>query len=132
MVTEPEYPGTYGFPHRVRTPRYQELALGVFEFVLVLVLITTLGKVATQLFQRERPHTAKPQLGPGEMDGIRETIDELSGRVGRLEEERDFYKALLESPERQRELPSPGEKDDAPASDLPGGGRGGAVQDTLP
>ncbi len=81
--------------------------MGVFEFVVVLVLISTVGKVAAQRFAREKPRGDSPQVGPGEIERIRETIDELSGRVMRLEEERDFYKELLESPERQRELLPP-------------------------
>jgi hypothetical protein len=83
-------------------------ALGVFEFVVLLVLISTAGKVLSRRAERiERPSEA-PQLLPGEVERIREAVEELNGRVVRLEEERDFYKALLDSPERQRELPSAG------------------------
>jgi hypothetical protein len=81
--------------------------VGVFEFIIVLVIISTAGKVVGQRFSRESPRADSPQIGTGEIDQIRETIDDLSGRVVRLEEERDFYKELLESPERQRELLPP-------------------------
>ncbi len=81
--------------------------MGVFEFIIVLVLISTVGKVLSQRLPRERPRAGPPQLGPGEVEGIREALEELSGRVIRLEEERDFYRQLLESPDRPRELRPP-------------------------
>lgn len=82
--------------------------MGVFEFVIVLVLISTVGKVLSQRLPRERSRSSPPQIGPGEVEGIREAIDELSSRVIRLEEERDFYRQLLEAPEPQREIRPPG------------------------
>jgi hypothetical protein len=42
-----------------------------------------------------------------ELHRISETITDLSGRVERLEEERDFYKDLLEPPSSSRQLPPP-------------------------
>jgi hypothetical protein len=81
--------------------------VGVFEFIVALVLISTAGKVVGQRFARERPRGEIPQVGPAEIERIRETIDDLSGRVMLLEEERDFYKELLESPERQRAILPP-------------------------
>ena len=81
--------------------------MGVFEFIIVLVLISTAGKVVSRRFPREEPTGVPPQLGPGEIEGIRGTIDDLNDRVVRLEEERDFYKELLDAPERQRKLQPP-------------------------
>jgi hypothetical protein len=81
--------------------------VGVFEFIIVLVIISTAGKVVGQRFSRESPRTDSPQIGPGQIEQIRETIDDLSSRVMLLEEERDFYKELLESPERQRAILPP-------------------------
>jgi hypothetical protein len=81
--------------------------VGVFEFIIVLVIISTAGKVLGQRFPREAPPSGPPQIGPGDIEQIRETIDDLSGRLVRLEEERDFYKELLESPERQRAVLPP-------------------------
>jgi len=85
--------------------------LGVFEFVLVLVLITTVGKVASQRMARDRVPGGPPGPSVGDLESLREGLEELNGRVVRLEEERDFYKALLDAPERTRELRSP-EADD--------------------
>jgi len=91
--------------------------LGVFEFIIVLVLISTAGKVLSQRIPRERRGEALPGPTVADVEGIREALDELNGRVVRLEEERDFYKALLESPEHRRSLkgPEPG-NDEADAS----------------
>ena len=80
--------------------------------IVLLVLISTVGKVLSQRSQRIEPSGEAPRLAPGDVERIREAVDELNGRVLRLEEERDFYKALLESPDRQRELPSPGAEAD--------------------
>ena len=75
--------------------------------VVLIVLISTIGKVVSHRSPRvERPAKA-PQLEKGEAAGMRETLDNLSGRVVRLEEERDFYKELLDAPARQKGLPSP-------------------------
>jgi hypothetical protein len=80
--------------------------LGVFEFIIALVFISTVGKVLSQLLPRGKPQAQPPSLPPGEVERIHEALENLSGRLVRLEEERDFYKELLESPERrQRGLP---------------------------
>ena len=47
------------------------------------------------------------QLDAEELHRVRDTITDLSGRVERLEEERDFYKDLLEPPPGSRSLPPP-------------------------
>lgn len=86
--------------------------LGVFEFIILLVLISTAGKVLSQRIPRERRSEALPGPSVSDVEGIREALDELNNRVVRLEEERDFYKALLESPERRRELRGPAPEDD--------------------
>lgn len=91
--------------------------MGVFEFIIALVLISTLGKVLGQRLPRERPTKNPPQIPSAETERIREAIEELSGRLMRLEDERDFYRQLLEAPDRERVLqpptadPGPGEKD---------------------
>jgi len=90
--------------------------VGVFEFIIALVIISTAGKVVSRRFPARDAPAAAPQLPPGEIEGIRDTIDDLNGRVVRLEEERDFYKELLDAPERQRKLQSP---------EAPGGGSAG-------
>lgn len=79
-----------------------------------MVLISTIGKVLTrERAPRELP-PGTPRSGRGDLEGVRETIDNLSVRLERLEEERDFYRDLLESPKRPREIPSPDVADESP------------------
>lgn len=75
--------------------------------IVFIVLITTVGKVLSDRSQRVQPRGGTPKLAPGETEDIRQALDDLSGRVIRLEEERDFYKELLDAPARQREIPPP-------------------------
>ena len=82
--------------------------MGVFSMIVLIVLITTIGKVMSDRSSRVEPPLNAPKLGPGEADSILQSLDDLNGRVVRLEEERDFYKALLDAPARQQGLPSPG------------------------
>lgn len=80
--------------------------MGVFEFTLIMVMILTIGKVLTRRAPQVKAPSEAPQLSPGDADRISEAMDDLSGRLGRLEEERDFYKQLLEAPDKQRGAPS--------------------------
>ena len=77
--------------------------MGIFEFILLIALISTIGKVVTE---RRRPlpppgPVDRGALPPGEVERIREAMDDLADRVNRLEEERDFYRELLEHPGRR-------------------------------
>ena len=81
--------------------------MGVFEMIVFIVLISTIGKVVSERRPKLPPQDDGPRLGPGEADSIVQALDELNSRVGRLEEERDFYKELLESPEAKRRLKDP-------------------------
>jgi hypothetical protein len=80
--------------------------VGIFEFILLITLISTVGKVLTD--RRQPPPPPPPQdrsaLPPGEVERMREAVEELAERVGRLEEERDFYRELLDSPGRKPPL----------------------------
>lgn len=70
--------------------------MGIFEFIVVLVLITTIGEVV-------KARAGRPvQLPPERPDdgALESTVDELNRRLLRLEEERDFYRALLEPGDR--------------------------------
>ncbi len=81
--------------------------MGVFEFVIALVVISTVGRI---IVARRRPLPLPGdsfQLDAEELHRVRDTITDLSGRVERLEEERDFYKDLLEPPPGRRTLQPP-------------------------
>jgi len=90
--------------------------LGVFEMIVLIVLISTAGKVLSRRSRRMEAKEDSPTLGRGEMEGVRESLDDLSGRLVRLEEERDFYKALLDAPQRQQGLAPPAPDSDASES----------------
>ncbi len=81
--------------------------MGVFEFVITLVLISSVAKI---IESRRRP-TPLPgesfQMDTEALHRVRDTITDLSTRVEQLEEERDFYKDLLEPPSGSRKLPPP-------------------------
>ena len=81
--------------------------MGVFEFIIALVVISTVGKVVRH--RREIPPMDKStsQIGPGAFEGLRDTVDEMNTRLERIEEERNFYRDLLESPQRPRGIPAP-------------------------
>lgn len=70
--------------------------MGVFEFVLLIVSITTVGKVLEARASRPSAPPKNPVArDPLEID---EAMADLHRRLERLEEERDFYRALLEAP----------------------------------
>ena len=77
-----------------------------FAFIITWVLISTAARI---IERRRRPTLPgeSVQVDTEELHRIAETITDLSGRVERLEEERDFYKNLLEPPSSSRELPPP-------------------------
>ncbi len=81
--------------------------MGLPEFIIALVLISTAAKI----IERQRRSAPLPgesvQVDAEELRRIGDTITDLSDRVERLEEERDFYKNLLEPPSGSRELPPP-------------------------
>lgn len=81
--------------------------MGVFEMVFAIVVVSTIGKVVLN-WQDRQAHRAPPPSE--EIAQLHETLSEVSARVSKLEEERDFYRALLEAPDRDgvRRLPSEG------------------------
>jgi hypothetical protein len=80
--------------------------LDPFQFVVALVGIATAGGIVTTIVKTigaayRRPPAPELKAGPTagettELEHLREAIDHMSGRVAHLEEERDFYKELLE------------------------------------
>ena len=87
--------------------------MGVFEFIIILVVISTVGKVMSDRLPRRNPRGDLPQGGHAELERIRDTVDNLGGRLTRLEEERDFYKELLDSPRRRDAISPPNMGEDA-------------------
>ena len=78
--------------------------MGVFEFVITLVLISTVAKIIARRRPAPLPRESF-QLDAEELHRVRDTIADLSTRMERLEEERDFYKDLLEPPRGRGILP---------------------------
>ena len=71
--------------------------MGVFEFILLIVLISTAGKVITTRGDR----ASKTPLPPApDVQHLEVVVGEMNARLTRLEEERDFYRALLEPPDK--------------------------------
>ena len=87
--------------------------MGVFEFIIILVIISTVGKVMKDRRPRRPPRGDLAPGGRAELERIRDTVDDLGGRLARLEEERDFYKELLDSPRRRDAISPPNVGDDA-------------------
>ncbi len=87
--------------------------MGVFAFIIILVLISTVGKIVSDRLPRRDPKGELPQGARAELERIRDTVDDLGGRLVRLEEERDFYKELLDSPGRRSAISPPELEDEA-------------------
>ena len=81
--------------------------MSFFGFVIILVLISTSVKVLDRRRLRDGVRGDYMRVDTEELHRLRETLGDLSGRVERLEQERDFYKDLLEPPSSSRELPPP-------------------------
>jgi hypothetical protein len=92
--------------------------LDPFQFVIALVAILTIGTIGGKIvgiigraFDKPKP---PPQLkaestrDPDEAEAILGAIGEVMSRVERLEEERDFYRKLLESSGARKEIQPPG------------------------
>ncbi len=92
--------------------------MGVFAMVVIIVAIVTIGKVMTE--RQAGPLLPPPGSRPSEeIDHLQESIGQLSVRLEKLEEERDFYRALLDPPNKKATLPPiPGKQ--APSDEEPG------------
>ena len=84
--------------------------MSVFAFVILLVLIVTVGKVITE--RQGRPLLPSASPPPEGIHTLQESIGQLSDRLEKLEEERDFYRALLGPPDgKATPPPTPSEQD---------------------
>ena len=81
--------------------------------VVLSTLISTLGKIAASRGQPRELPSASSEVGSGDDESTPNAIDELSGRLARLEEERDFYRNLLDAPGTRPEISRPNAEDDA-------------------
>ena len=79
----------------------------MFELVVLIVLISTIGKVLTA--RQQRPQLPRDRQEPEAILQLNDALSEVNARLTKLEEERDFYRALLESPRRGEILPPPGQ-----------------------
>ena len=89
-----------------------EPTLGVFEFVIVLVVVTTIGKVVSEAIGRRQLPPGDGTASYPQVESLRDEIADLGARLHRLEEERDFYKDLLDAPEKRGSLQSPRESEE--------------------
>ena len=80
--------------------------MGVFEFLAVLVVVSTIGKVVTSFGDR-RALAPVAASSSDEVEALRDAVGDLGTRLHRLEEERDFYKDLLEAPRNPRSIQAP-------------------------
>jgi hypothetical protein len=92
--------------------------LDPFQFVIALVAILTIGTIAGKIvgiigraFDKPKPPPplkAESTRDPDEAEAILGAIGEVMSRVEQLEEERDFYRELLESSGARKEIQPPG------------------------
>ena len=80
--------------------------MGGIELIMVLVFVFAVGRIITRRQAAPLPRESL-QLDAEELHRVRDTIADLSTRMERLEEERDFYKDLLEPPRGRATLPPP-------------------------
>jgi hypothetical protein len=82
-----------------RSATEEEPIIGVFEFIVLIVLISTIGKVL--MARGDRHALPESPRRPEEILQLNDAVSELNARLQKLEDERDFYRALLESPARK-------------------------------
>jgi hypothetical protein len=81
--------------------------LDPFAFVIVLVAIITAGRLLRSVLPRRELGRDASRRGQEEIEELRGAIDGVTSRLERLEEERDFYRDLLEAPDPPREIKPP-------------------------
>ncbi len=88
---------------KTRRSSERSRALDPFIFVIAIVAIVSGGRlvraVTVELIRRRPQLEGDSPQGGEELDQIRDVVGGVVGRLERLEEERDFYKDLLDSPQ---------------------------------
>ena len=82
--------------------------------IVTLGVVIVMNTFGVQLLSRLRHRELKVDSprDSAELESVHDAITEMSGRLERLEEERDFYKNLLDSPQPRRELQPPALEED--------------------
>ena len=82
-----------------------------------MVAIVSVGRtvraVAVESIRSRRQLEGNSPPSGGEIGGVREAMDGVLARLDRLEEERDFYKDLLDAPGAHRVIPPTAVEDEA-------------------
>ena len=84
-----------------------------------MVAIISVGRTVRAVIVESIRRRPLPELegdssqSAGELSGIREALEGVIDRLDRMEEERDFYKELLDSPGTRREISPPPVEEDA-------------------
>jgi hypothetical protein len=100
----------------LRTKRNRHL--DPFAFVIALVAIVTVGRVLRSVLPSREAGRRLERKSGEELEELRAAVEEVSGRLARLEEERDFYRNLLEAPTESPKVGPP--VVDSSASDASG------------
>ena len=84
--------------------------MSLVSLILLLVLV---GMVVRLTLRRDASLPRQTDPSGGELDAVRQQLDDMSTRLRRLEEERDFYRELLDAPDRDRLLDAAQEEADS-------------------
>ena len=98
-------------------------ALDPFIFVIAVVAIISVGRtvraVAVESIRSRRQLVGGSPPSGEETASVREAMDGVLARLDRLEEERDFYRELLDAPGSRREIPGSTGEDAAESGQHP-------------
>lgn len=80
--------------------------MSLVSLMLFLVLVAVMVRLVVRDAGPALERGADP-VASGQLEALREQLDDVSARLRRLEEERDFYKELLDAPDRSRIIEGP-------------------------
>lgn len=81
-------------------------------FVIALVSIMSVSRVVRRILDRRVPPSGPSAGSSAEIEEMRLLMDGMMGRLDRLEEERDFFKDLLDAPGANRGISPPDSEED--------------------